>query len=111
MTPLTPAVFHVLLALAGGDRHGYGIMQDVSQHTDGALRMGAGTLYGTIQRLMDQGLVREVESPKPQTARDEKRRHYRLTPAGRQALHGEVQRLEHLVGVARSLRRVSTAKA
>jgi len=111
MTALTPAVFHVLLALVAGDRHGYGIMQDIAQHTGGELKMGAGTLYGTIQRLMDQGLVREVESPRPQTARDERRRHYRLTPAGRQALHGEVQRLEHLLNVARGVRRVSGAKA
>jgi DNA-binding PadR family transcriptional regulator len=106
MTPLTPAVFHVLLALASGARHGYGIMQDVADHTDGALRMGAGTLYGTIQRLMDLGWVREVESPPPQTARDERRRHYRLTPAGRRALDAEVQRLETLIRVARGVRRL-----
>lgn len=111
MSALTPAVFHVLLSLAAGDRHGYGIMQDVARHTDGALKMGAGTLYGTIQRLMDQGLVREVESPRPHTARDERRRHYRLTPAGRQSLQDEVRRLEHLVHVARGVRRVSSAKA
>ena len=100
MTPLTPAVFHILLALAAGARHGYGIMQDVA---DGALRMGAGTLYGTIQRLMDSGWVREVESPPPQTARDERRRHYRLTPAGRRALDAEIQRLESVVRLARGL--------
>ena len=75
MTALTPAVFHILLALAVGDRHGYAIMQDVAEHTEGALQMGAGTLYGTIQRLMDSGWVREVESPPPQSARDERRRH------------------------------------
>ena len=103
MTPLTPAVFHILLALAAGARHGYGIMQDVAEHTDGALRMGAGTLYGTIQRLMDSGWVREVESPPPQTARDERRRHYRLTPAGRRALDAEIQRLESVVRLARGL--------
>ena len=97
MTPLTPAVFHVLLALVGGDRHGYGIMQDIAEHTDGALHMGAGTLYGTIQRLIDSGWVREVESPRPQTARDERRRHYRLTPAGKSALDEEIQRLEMLL--------------
>ena len=105
MTPLTAAVFHVLLALAAGDRHGYGIMQDVAEHTGGALRMGAGTLYGTIQRLMDAGWVREVESPPPQTVRDERRRHYRLTPAGRRALDAEVQRLEGLIRLARGVRR------
>jgi DNA-binding PadR family transcriptional regulator len=110
MTPLTPAVFHILLALAGGDRHGYGIMQDIAEHTDGSLRMGAGTLYGTIQRLMDAGLVREVESPPPQTVRDERRRHYRLTPAGRRALDAEVQRLEELVRLARGVRPVARSK-
>lgn len=111
MTPLTPAVFHVLLALASGDRHGYGIMQDIAQHTDGALKMGAGTLYGTLQRLMDQGWVCEVDSPPPQTARDERRRHYRLTPAGRRTLRDEVRRLEQLIDLARGVRGISGAKA
>jgi DNA-binding PadR family transcriptional regulator len=110
MTPLTPAVFHVLLALAGGDRRGYGIMQDIAEHTDGKLHMG-GTLYGTIQRLMDSGWVREVESPPPQSARDERRRHYRLTPAGRRGLDEEIQRLEGLVRLARGVRRPAKSKA
>jgi DNA-binding PadR family transcriptional regulator len=110
MTPLTPAVFHILLALASGDRHGYGIMQDIAEHTSSALKMGAGTLYGTLQRLMDAGLVREVESPPPETARDERRRHYRLTPAGRRALDAEIRRLEGLVRVARGVRRAVRAR-
>ena len=104
MSPLTPAVFHILLALSAGDRHGYGIMQDIVEHTDGAFKMGAGTLYGTIQRLIDAGMVREVESPPPETARDERRRHYRLTAAGRRALDAEVHRLEGLIRVARGVR-------
>jgi DNA-binding PadR family transcriptional regulator len=86
-------------------------MQDVAEHTDGALPMGAGTLYGTIQRLMDAEWVREVESPPPQTARDERRRHYRLTPAGRRALDEEIRRLEELVRVARGVRRSARSKA
>ena len=110
MTPLTPAVFHILLALAPGDRHGYGIMQDIAEHTDGTLKMGAGTLYGTLQRLMDAGLVREVESPPPETVRDERRRHYRLTPAGRRALDAEVHRLEELIRVARGMQRVARGR-
>jgi len=110
MTPLTPAVFHILLALTAGDRHGYAIMQDIAEHTDGEFKMGAGTLYGTIQRLMDAGLVREVESPPPETARDERRRHYRLTPAGRRALDAEVSRLEGVIRVARGLRGPSRVK-
>ena len=111
MTPLTPAVFHILLALAGGDRHGYGIMQDIAERTDGALQMGAGTLYGTIQRLMDSEWVREIESPPPQSARDERRRHYRLTPAGRRALDEEIQRLEGLVRIARGVRKSARSRA
>ena len=110
MTPLTPAVFHILLALAAGDRHGYGIMQDIAEAHRRRAQMGAGTLYGTIQRLMDSGLVSEVESPPPQTVRDERRRHYRLTPAGRRALDAEVHRLEELVRVARGVRRVARSR-
>lgn len=101
MPPLTPAVFHVLLSLATGDRHGYGIMQDVAEHTEGRLRMGPGTLYGTIQRLIEAGLVREVSSPPAQTLRDERRRHYRMTTQGRHALDAEVERFERLVALAR----------
>jgi DNA-binding PadR family transcriptional regulator len=85
-------------------------MQDIAEHTDGSLEMGPGTLYGTIQRLMDAGMVREVESPPPESARDERRRHYRLTPAGRRALDAEVHRLEELVRVARGLRAPSKVK-
>jgi DNA-binding PadR family transcriptional regulator len=101
MTPLTPAVFHVLLALVAGDRHGYGIMQEVAKHTAGELRMGAGTLYGTIQRLLDLGWVSEVAGPSARSVRDEQRRYYRLTTVGRRALDAEVARLETLVRVAR----------
>lgn len=106
--PLTPAVFHVMLALAGGDRHGYGIMQDVAQHTDGTLKMGAGTLYGTLQRLLEQGWV--DESPGTATiARDERRRYYRLAPRGRKVLGAEVERLESVVRTARTLKGVPRA--
>jgi DNA-binding PadR family transcriptional regulator len=101
MTALTPAVFHVLLALAAGDRHGYAIMQEVADHTDGELRLGAGTLYGTIQRLLDLGWVSEVSGPSARSARDERRRYYRLTTSGRQALNAEIARLETIVRVAR----------
>jgi DNA-binding PadR family transcriptional regulator len=110
MTPLTPAVFHVLLALAGGDRHGYAIMQDVREHTQGRIRMGAGTLYGTLDRLMSAGYVREVEARSGDAARDERRRYYRLTATGRDVLDAEIERLEQAVRAARAIRRVA-AKA
>jgi len=107
--PLTPAVFHVLLALAEGDKHGYAIMKSVEEHTDGTLKMGAGTLYGTLQRLTDAGWVLEVTPPQAMTARDERRRFYRLTAEGRQALGTEVRRLEELVRLARRSRGVPKA--
>jgi len=96
---LTPAVFHILLALAGGDRHGYGILKDVLRHTDGAVRLGPGTIYGTLQRLMEAGLVEESDGPADV---DGRRRHYRLTRAGRKALEADVQRMEGLVRAARA---------
>lgn len=103
---LTPAVFHVLLALADGDKHGYAIMKSVEEHTAGALKMGAGTLYGTLQRLTEAGWVLEVTPPQAVSVRDEKRRFYRLTGEGRQALGAEVRRLEDLVRLARRSRGV-----
>jgi DNA-binding PadR family transcriptional regulator len=103
---LTPAVFHVLLALADGDRHGYAIMKSVEEHTAGALKMGAGTLYGTLQRLTEAAWVLEVTPPQAASVRDEKRRFYRLTGEGRQALAAEVRRLEDLVRLARRSRGV-----
>jgi DNA-binding PadR family transcriptional regulator len=102
--PLTPAVFHVLLALSDGAKHGYAIMKDVENHTDGTLRMGAGTLYGTLQRLSEAGWVAEAIPPQSRTARDEKRRFYRLTAEGRLALGAEVRRLEDLVRLAKRVR-------
>jgi len=107
--PLTPAVFHVLLALADGDKHGYAIMKSVEEHTAGTLKMGAGTLYGTLQRLTDAGWVLEVTPPQALSARDERRRFYRLTGEGRQALGSEVRRLEDLVRLARRSRGVPKA--
>lgn len=109
MTPMTPAVFHVLLALTGGARHGYAIMQEVREHTDGELRLGAGTLYGTIDRLIRDGYVREVEGPAAESSRDARRRFYRITPDGRRALDLEVDRLERIVKTARTIRRAVKA--
>jgi DNA-binding PadR family transcriptional regulator len=102
MPALTAAVFHILLALAGGELHGYGILKDVLRQTDGAVRLGPGTIYGTLQRLMESGWVEESDGPA--AAVDERRRHYRLTRSGRQALEAEVQRMEGLVRTARAQR-------
>ena len=81
MPALTPAVFHILLSLSGGERHGYGILKDVLHQTDNAVRLGPGTIYGTLQRLMESGWVEESDGPA--AAVDERRRHYRLTRSGR----------------------------
>jgi DNA-binding PadR family transcriptional regulator len=107
--PLTPAVFHVLLALADGDRHGYAIMKSVEDHTEGTLKMGAGTLYGTLQRLTELGWVSETAAPQAMSVRDGSRRFYRLTTEGRHALGAEVRRLEDLVRLARRSRGVPKA--
>src|SRR6188474_2175644 len=101
MLPLTPAVFHILLALADGERHGYAIMRDVSNDTNGALRLGPGTLYGCLNRMLAAGLVEESdERPDPELD-DERRRYYRLSEAGRIAVTTEIERMESLVARAR----------
>jgi DNA-binding PadR family transcriptional regulator len=100
MTALTPAVFHIMLVLAGGECHGYGILKGVLEHTGGKVRLGPGTLYGTLQRLMEQGWV--AESTKAARIADERRRYYRLTSSGRSALEAEVARMDALVRTARA---------
>lgn len=102
--PLTPAVLHILLALADRERHGYGIMQDIAARTDGAMRMGPGTLYGSIKRMLADGLIVEVgERPDPELD-DERRRYYRLTNLGQRVLHAEALRLEQLLRIAQAKR-------
>lgn len=102
MLPLTPAVFHILLALADRERHGYGIMQEVAAMTRGRMQMGPGTLYGSIKRMLQANLIEESdERPDPELD-DERRRYYRLTDLGRRALDAETRRLANLVGVART---------
>lgn len=102
LLPLPPATFHILLALAAGDRHGYGIIQDVETRTDGALRLSPGTLYRTIQRLLEQGLIVEPKRrPDPQD--DRRRRYYRITPYGTAAARAESRRLTHLVRLAKGV--------
>jgi DNA-binding PadR family transcriptional regulator len=102
MPPLTPAVLHVLMALAAGPRHGYAIAKDVDRLTEGRVRLGPGTLYGTLQRLMQTGWVEAA--PAPSRDADERRRYYRLTKSGHEALTAEAERLEALVRAARAQR-------
>ncbi|MBN1977153.1 MAG: helix-turn-helix transcriptional regulator [Anaerolineae bacterium] len=99
--PLTPAVFHILLALADGEKHGYAIMQEVETLTDGKIRLGPGTLYGSIKRLLAGGLIEESdERPDPELD-DERRRYYRLTDFGQRIASAEAERLFLLVRQAR----------
>jgi DNA-binding PadR family transcriptional regulator len=99
--PITSAAFHILLALAKGERHGYAIMQDVTASTDGKLRLGPGTLYGTIKRLLADGLIIEAGDRPDAALTDERRRYYRLSDLGLRVASAEAERLERLVGIAR----------
>jgi DNA-binding PadR family transcriptional regulator len=103
LLPLPAATFHILLALADGDRHGYGIIQEVEARTGGELRLSPGTLYRSIQRLLEQGLLVEAaERPAPELD-DERRRYYRLTTFGAATARAEAQRLARLVKMARDV--------
>jgi DNA-binding PadR family transcriptional regulator len=102
LLPLTPAVLHILLALSAGERHGYSIMQDIRQRTDGKFQLGSGSLYGSIKRMLASGLVRESDERPDPAVDDQRRRYYGLTPFGRHVLEAEMQRLEQLVRTAKS---------
>ncbi len=102
LLPLPTAVFHILIALADRDRHGYSILQDVAARTEGKVQLSAGTLYSSIRRLLEQGLIEELaESPDPSST-DERRRYYRLTRFGKRVASAEVARLTALVKQARA---------
>lgn len=102
LLPLPAAAFHILMALAEDDRHGYGIIQDVAKSTEGALKLSAGTLYRSIQRMLEQGLIVETsERPAPDQD-DERRRYYRITRFGTTVARAEARRLTHLVRLARA---------
>jgi DNA-binding PadR family transcriptional regulator len=90
LLPLTPAVFYIALALSDGDKHGYAIMQDVEHQTGGTVKLGPGTLYGTLKRMLSDGLVAEA-------GEEDRRRYYRLTALGRQAAKAEAERMALLV--------------
>ena len=99
--PLTPAMFHILLALADRERHGYDIMREVDERTEGSVRLGPGTLYGSIKRMLNDRLIEELdERPDPQLD-DERRRYYRLTDFGHRVAVAEAERLARLVKSAR----------
>jgi DNA-binding PadR family transcriptional regulator len=100
--PLPPATFHILMALADDTRHGYAIIQDVAARTDGALTIQAGTLYRSIQRMLEQGLVVETLTRPAAGGDDERRRYYRLTPFGRSVAQAEARRLEQMIRLARA---------
>jgi len=101
LLPLTPAVFHIMLALAGGESHGYGIMLEVERLTSGRLNLGPGTLYRSIQRMLLDRLIEETEDVRDTEEDDERRRYYRLTKSGLDVARDEARRLESLVNAAR----------
>jgi DNA-binding PadR family transcriptional regulator len=101
LLPMTPAVFYVLFSLADGEKHGYAIMQESSKLSNGEFRMGPGTLYTTLQRLLELKVIEEVELPSAGDQRDSRRRYYRLTGTGRALLEAELARLDTVVRLAR----------
>ena len=99
--PLTPAVYHILLALADGEKHGYAIMKEVEAQTSGHIKMGPGTLYGSIKRMLAASLIEESGERPDSTLDDERRRYYRLTGLGQRVVSVESERLARAVQVAR----------
>jgi DNA-binding PadR family transcriptional regulator len=103
--PLSPAVIHILLALAEGPRHGYAVMRDIETRTDGVVRVGPGMLYGSIKWLLADGFIDETDAPRGEAAKDsERRRYYMLTSEGRKLLRAEAARLESAIDLARARR-------
>ena len=102
LLPLPPAVFHILVALAPGPAHGYAIMKEVKERTTGQLRLGPGTLYGSIKRILEQGLIEEVRTRPGSPGHDERRRYYRLTRLGRRVAEAESARLSEILRQAKA---------
>ena len=109
--PLTPAMFHILLALADKERHGYHIMREVDERTSGNVKLGPGTLYGSIKRMVGDGLIEELEERPDPELDDERRRYYRLTDFGYRVASAEAQRLEQMVRSARAKKLLTRTKA
>jgi DNA-binding PadR family transcriptional regulator len=100
--PLSPAVFHLLLALADEERHGYAIMRDIEDRTAGLVKVGPGMLYGSIKWLLEEGLIAEAPRDAAKKKEDERRKYYRLTEDGLTVVKAEAARLEAAVGLARA---------
>jgi len=110
LLPLTPAVFHILLALMDQERHGYGIMKEVESQTQGEMLLRAGTLYQAIKRMLDMGLIEEsAERPDP-ALDDERRRYYKISGLGHKVANAEVERLRKLLQIARAKQKLSTSQ-
>ena len=109
--PLTPATFQILMALVDGERHGYAIMREVAERSEGTVRLGPGTLYGTLKRLLDVGLVAESGERAGSETDDERRRYYKITKLGLGAARAEARRLEQLVRAARRMKLIGVHQA
>ncbi len=102
LSPLPSAAFQILLALVGEDLHGYGIMRNVAEQTEGRMRLGPGTLYSSIRTLLEEELIEKVEGPRDPIVKNERRRYHRLTATGRKLARSEAERLADLLRVARA---------
>ena len=102
LLPLQPATFHILIAVADGDRHGYAIMQEIAKRTGGTVSLSAGTLYRSIQRMLEQGLINEVRQRPAPRDDDERRRYYRITAFGTAVAKAEARRLADMLKLARA---------
>ena len=102
LLPLPPAAFHILVALADEDRHGYAVIKDVAARTGGTLKLSAGTLYRSVDRMVQQGLIREISSRPAKDMDDQRRRYYRITPFGREVAMAEARRLAQMLDLARA---------
>lgn len=111
LLPLTPSVFHILLALVDEERHGYGIMLDIAKQTDGALQLGPGTLYGCLKRMLVAGLIEQSEERPDPDLDDERRRYYRLKPLGERTVRAEAERIATVLAAAKSKRVFARGKA
>ena len=107
LLPLPVAAFHILVALADDDRHGYAIIKDITARTGGALRLSPGTLYRSVERMRTQGLIREISARPAPDLDDERRRYYRITPFGRAVAGAECRRLALMLALARTTDLVS----
>jgi DNA-binding PadR family transcriptional regulator len=100
LTPLSPAVFHILLSLGEGERHGYALKREIARRTGGKLQLGPGVLYGSISKMLELGLIEESDSRPDPHLDDERRRYYSITPLGRKAARAEMARMQELVELA-----------